>query len=63
LEESKDSNVEQITGFEEFYAEPPMSPDEAEEEEQMYDAKLSVATYVSPCPTVQFRFCLVVLDT
>ena len=34
-----------ITGFEEFYAEPPMKPDEAEEEEAMYDTKFSIATY------------------
>jgi Argonaute siRNA chaperone (ARC) complex subunit Arb1 len=34
-----------ITGFEEFYAEPPLHPDEAEKEEEMYDVRLSVATY------------------
>ena len=33
-----------ITGFEEFYAEPPMKPDEAEEEEAMYDPKYSIPT-------------------
>lgn len=33
-----------ITGFEEFYAEPPMRVAEAEEEELLYDPKLSVAT-------------------
>jgi hypothetical protein len=33
-----------ITGFEEFYAEPPMRPAEAVEELEMYDTKYSVAT-------------------
>jgi hypothetical protein len=37
---------DQITGFEEFYAEPPMKPDEVEEEEAIYDTRFSVATYV-----------------
>ena len=41
-----EEGVEQITGFEEFYAELPMKPDEAAEEETMYDTKLSVATYL-----------------
>jgi hypothetical protein len=35
-----------ITGFEEFYAEPPMRPEEAVEELEMYDPKYSVATYL-----------------
>jgi hypothetical protein len=39
---------EQITGFEEFYSEPRMRPDEAEEELTPYDPKLSVATYFHP---------------
>jgi Argonaute siRNA chaperone (ARC) complex subunit Arb1 len=43
-----EEGAEQITGFEEFYAEPPMRPDEAEEELALYDPKLSVATYVPP---------------
>jgi hypothetical protein len=34
---------DQITGFEEFYADSPMHADEAVEEEAMYDPKLSVA--------------------
>jgi hypothetical protein len=37
----------QITGFEEFYAEAPMKPDEVAEEEAMYDPKHSVATYTT----------------
>lgn len=40
--------MDPITGFEEFFAEPPMRPSEAEEEEAMYDIKLSVATYSHP---------------
>jgi hypothetical protein len=48
LEKKKKNAVDQITGFEEFYAEPPMKPNEVEEEEAMYDIKLSVATYSHP---------------
>ena len=36
-----------ITGFEEFYAEPPMRREEAEEEELLYDPALSVTEFVS----------------
>ena len=43
MELEKDKNDHKITGFEEFYAEPPMRPEEAEEEELLYDPKLSVA--------------------
>jgi hypothetical protein len=42
LEETNNS-ADLITGFEEFYADPPMNPDEAIEEEAMYCPKLSVA--------------------
>ena len=38
--------LDSITGFEEFYAEPPMRPEEAVEELEMYDIKYSVATYI-----------------
>lgn len=41
----KKNPADLITGFEEFYAEPPMKPDEAEEEEAMYDTKFSIAAY------------------
>jgi Argonaute siRNA chaperone (ARC) complex subunit Arb1 len=34
-----------ITGFEEYYADPPMNADEATAEEAMYDIKFSVAAY------------------
>jgi len=43
LELEKKNSAEQITGFEEFYADPPLKPEEAEEEEFLYDTKLSVA--------------------
>jgi hypothetical protein len=43
--ELEKNHADMITGFEEFYAEPPMKPDEAEEEEAMYDTKFSIATY------------------
>ena len=36
--------VDSITGFEEFYAEPPMRPEEAVEELEMYDPRYSVVT-------------------
>ena len=42
--EGKKDPANLITGFEEFYAEPPMKGEEVEEEESFYDPKLSVAT-------------------
>jgi len=47
----KDKNDYKITGLEEFYVELSMRPKEAEEEELLYDFKLSVATYLPPCGT------------
>lgn len=43
--ESEKNPADMITGFEEYYAEPPMKPDEAVAEEAMYDIKFSVAAY------------------
>ena len=43
--EMKDYLTDSITGFEEYYAEPPLRPEEALEEEAMYNPKFSVATY------------------
>jgi Argonaute siRNA chaperone (ARC) complex subunit Arb1 len=50
-----EEGVEQITGFEEFYVEPPMRPDEAEEELALYDPKLGVATYLLPWVNIVVR--------
>jgi hypothetical protein len=43
LEVSGEGGEDQITGFEEYFAEPPMKPEQAEEEEALYDVKLPVA--------------------
>ena len=42
-----------ITGFEEFYAEPPLRADEAIEEKTLYDPRLSVALYNTPSSPYQ----------
>ena len=47
LERNPGDPNNQITGFEEFYADPPIRPEEALEEEVMYDPRFSVATYLS----------------
>jgi len=44
---AKKAEGELITGFEEYFAEAPLRPEEAEEEKAMYDPKFSVATYVT----------------
>ena len=54
LELEMDNNDYKITGVEEFYAEPPMIPKEAMEEEPIYDPKLSIATYLAPAPHSNF---------
>ena len=48
MELEKKKFAEHITGFEEFYADPPLRPEEAEEEEAMYDARFSVTAYDTP---------------
>jgi hypothetical protein len=48
--------LDSITGFEEFYAEPPMRPDEAMEELEMYDTKYSVTTYFTRFSPIYLTF-------
>ena len=54
LELEKNRSDPKISGFEEFYAEPPMRPEEAEEEELLYDPKHSVATSAPPFAPLPF---------
>jgi len=44
VELAKNGGGESISGFEEYFAEAPLRPEEEEEEKAMYDPKLSVAT-------------------